>query len=109
MNPAARYTPSFFHPRLRACSWWLAVCLLLAPWTVSFLAHAAEAVPPAQAALAADALFEQVLALNRVQEPELDLAAARAAFQALVEKSRAALAGAVTPREKIAALNRVLL
>jgi len=54
-------------------------------------------------------LFEKVLQLNLVQEPELDLAAARKAFAALVEKAKTALAPAKTPKEKIAALNTVLL
>src|SRR4051812_43645888 len=63
--------------------------------------------------LASDAadktLFDRVLELNRVQEPELDTDAAKKAFDAIVARSKEALNGTNTPREKIAALNKVLL
>jgi tetratricopeptide (TPR) repeat protein len=54
-------------------------------------------------------LFERVIELNRVQEPELDADAAKKAFDAIVARAKEALNGTNTPREKIAALNKVLL
>lgn len=54
-------------------------------------------------------LLERAIALNRVQEPELDPAALRGAFTTLCESLRQPLAQAATPRERIAVLNRVLL
>jgi regulator of sirC expression with transglutaminase-like and TPR domain len=54
-------------------------------------------------------LFDRVIELNRVQEPELDVNAAKKAFDALVAKAKEALTGANTPREKVAALNKILL
>lgn len=56
-----------------------------------------------------DALFERVLALNRVQEPELEAPRAREAFAALLDRIRPALDQAKTPKEKISVLNRQLL
>lgn len=54
-------------------------------------------------------LLDRVIALNAVQEPELDRAALRTAFLALCERARPAVAAAATPAARIAALNRVLL
>ncbi len=54
-------------------------------------------------------LLERVLALNLVQEPELDLGVARAAFRNLVDKVREELKGKTEPVEKIKALNKILL
>jgi len=73
------------------------------------LAAAVAAGEPAAPALAVDAVFERVLALNQVQEPELDLAQARAAFATLAAAAGTAVAAAATPAERVAALNRVLL
>lgn len=65
--------------------------------------------PQAGEAAKKASLFEKVLQLNLVQEPELDLPQARAAFDALMDRARAALAKAATPKEKVAALNETLL
>ncbi|MCY3017766.1 MAG: tetratricopeptide repeat protein [Planctomycetota bacterium] len=66
--------------------------------------------PQAAAAPTKDgALFERVLQLHLVQEPELDLTATRQEFDKLVAQARAALANAATPREKVVTLNKVLL
>jgi len=54
-------------------------------------------------------LLDQVLELNRVQEPELDLEVARKNFDRLATKVRKALVNAETPREKIDVLNSTLL
>jgi len=54
-------------------------------------------------------LFERVLELNRVQEPELNADAMRSAFLELMTRVRPAVDLAKTPREKIAALNAKLL
>ena len=57
----------------------------------------------------ADDLFEQVLAYNRVREPELDETALRTAFEGAVARARQAVRGAETPRAIVAGLNRALL
>lgn len=54
-------------------------------------------------------LFDRVLRLQHVQEPELDDQAMRAAFTALVATTRAALTPAMDVEARIAALNRTLL
>src|SRR6185295_10325725 len=54
-------------------------------------------------------LFERVLALNRVQEPELDATEMRAAFEHVLARARMEVEKVNAPREKIAALNKVLL
>ncbi|MFH0939052.1 MAG: transglutaminase family protein [Planctomycetota bacterium] len=54
-------------------------------------------------------LFECVLELNRVQEPDLDLAATRTAFKELLAQAKTVLIKATTPREKVAALCQVVL
>src|SRR5260221_14757749 len=54
-------------------------------------------------------LLERVLALNRVQEPELDLTAARKAFDDLAKRAEDSVEKAAGPKEKIAALNKILL
>ena len=54
-------------------------------------------------------LFDRIAELNRVQEPELDLATMRTEFTRLMEMARPAVSAAATPRAKIAALNKVLL
>ena len=54
-------------------------------------------------------LFTQAVALNRIYEPELDVDEARTAFIALVDSIRPRLAGAATPRQKIAVLNAAIL
>ncbi len=77
----------------------------------------ASAAPATLAAPAADAwkdgasvtLFERVIALNRIEEPELDVAAAKRAFDALLGQARAALGSCTTPQERVSALNKVLL
>lgn len=85
------------------------------PLIVLFAASlfADEAKPRADPAVVqaprTESLLDRVIALNQVQEPELDRDAARKAFDALIEKARAALAGADAPRQKIEALNKVLL
>ena len=71
---------------------------------------AAPSVPAVKAAAEKKtSLLERVLELNRVQEPELDVDSARAAFKELSGKARMALQGLATPKEKVAALNKVLL
>lgn len=55
------------------------------------------------------ALFKRVLALQHVQEPELDDQAMITAFTALVESVRTALAGVQDVEARIALLNRMLL
>lgn len=77
---------------------------------------AEEGVTPAMGGPAAVAvadgstpLLEEVLRINRIQEPELDLVAARKAFAELVAAARPKVEAAKTPRETIAALNKVLL
>ena len=100
---------------LRFC-WPLLGCAL-ALWTLRPPLWAGDApvvdapVKPSVAPWAAGrgTLFERVLALNQVQEPEVDQAAASKAFEALVAGARTALTGAQTPKEKVAALNKVLL
>ena len=54
-------------------------------------------------------LFERVLELNQVQEPELDPAAMRKAFGVLMDRARPEVEKAQTPKDKIAALNKALL
>ena len=54
-------------------------------------------------------LFERVLALNRVQEPELDATELRRAFEELLDRARSEVDKADTAHGKIAALNKVLL
>ena len=54
-------------------------------------------------------LFEKLLKLNLIQEPELDLEAARREFASLLDQTRKALAESENPNEQVAALNRVLL
>lgn len=86
--------------------------MLLAPAALIAGEGAAPAAPIApQAAEGAKKapLFEKVLQLNLVQEPELNLPQARAAFDALMDRARAALAKAATPEAKISALNETLL
>ncbi|MCW8133305.1 MAG: hypothetical protein KIS92_23375 [Planctomycetota bacterium] len=94
--------------------------LLLLVWFLAWAPLRAQEAPapvaeppapkPAPAATADDvSLFEQVLELNRVLEPELDLAAARKAFKDLIDTLREPVAAAATPRQKIAVLNKVLL
>ncbi|HTL51587.1 MAG TPA: transglutaminase family protein [Planctomycetota bacterium] len=71
------------------------------------------AEPPVLVAPQPDAaktsLFDQVLELNRVQEPDLDAVAAHEALQKLIVRLRPQLAAAKSPEEKIAVLNTVLL
>ena len=55
------------------------------------------------------ALFERVLELNRVQEPELNPDEMRKAFDALMARLRPEVEKAKSPRDKIAALNKGLL
>jgi tetratricopeptide (TPR) repeat protein len=54
-------------------------------------------------------LLGEVIVLNRVQEPELDAAALRAAFGTLVDDLRPRLAAVTGPRDRIAVLNAALL
>jgi len=54
-------------------------------------------------------LLDRVIALNLVQEPELDRAALRQGFLALCAKAKPGVTAAKTPRERISALNRTLL
>ena len=81
----------------------LLVALFVAP------AYAGEGVAVVPEKTAAKTLFEQVLELNRVQEPELDLAACRTVFKDLLSLCREELKGTKTPRQKVAALNKILL
>lgn len=55
------------------------------------------------------ALFERVLNLNHIQEPELDVEQVRRDFNGLMRRARAAVDAAKNPKAKIAALNRILL
>jgi regulator of sirC expression with transglutaminase-like and TPR domain len=54
-------------------------------------------------------LFERVLELNKVLEPELDEEAARAAYGELVRETRRGLADAPSPHESVERLNHILL
>ncbi len=54
-------------------------------------------------------LFERVVELNKIQEPELDDTASKRALEKLVTQLKPELEMAHTPQEKIAALNKVLL
>jgi tetratricopeptide (TPR) repeat protein len=67
--------------------------------------------PPEAAprALSKESLYDRVVELNAIQEPELDRAGMRRAFVELVGKARAALQGADTPGQKVAALSKALL
>jgi regulator of sirC expression with transglutaminase-like and TPR domain/Flp pilus assembly protein TadD len=97
-------------------------------WLISLLFSATvfcgEAAPPSTPSPAASTvaipvdpvtpaaettLLDRVIALNTIQEPELDSDKLRGEFAALVEKVRAGLEGKKTPREKIAVFNTVLL
>jgi tetratricopeptide (TPR) repeat protein len=62
-----------------------------------------------EAAATTTALFERVLKLQHIQEPELDDQAMTAAFTTIVETTRAALAKSVDTEARIAALNTTLL
>jgi len=84
-----------------------AVTVVVSPIDVLDSAPVVTASPAV--ATPAPRLFEEVLKLNLVQEPELDPEALRVAFNEIVERAREATAEATTPRTKIAALNRVLL
>jgi tetratricopeptide (TPR) repeat protein len=87
-------------PRHFAARCCLALCLLVS----SLRAEEATPVPTEKASL-----LDRVIELNKVQEPELDAAAAHKAFDDLMERVRAALKDAKTPQEKVAALNKTLL
>jgi tetratricopeptide (TPR) repeat protein len=63
--------------------------------------------PPME--LSKDALYDRVLSLNLVQEPELDHAESRRVYQELIGKVRVALQGMDTPEQKVAALSKALL
>jgi tetratricopeptide (TPR) repeat protein len=63
----------------------------------------------AHAGDAATSLFDRVLRLQHVQEPELDDQAMRTAFDALVATTRTALMPAMDVESRIAVLNRTLL
>lgn len=54
-------------------------------------------------------LFDRVLELNQVQEPELKADEMRKAFDDLITATRVEVEKAATPREKIRALNKMLL
>ena len=58
---------------------------------------------------AATTLFERVLRLQHVQEPELDDQGMRSAFDALVTRTQTALMATTDVDSRIAALNRTLL
>ncbi len=60
-------------------------------------------------AAGAESLFERVLQLNHIQEPELSVDDVRKEFNGLVQKARVELRAVKLPREKIAILNTVLL
>ena len=66
-------------------------------------------VSAGEVAATTTALFERVLKLQHIQEPELDDAAMRTAFLALVEETRTALAKATDVESRIGALNATLL
>ena len=65
--------------------------------------------PPQKTPAAQATLFDRIVELNKVQEPELDAAEMRTEFQRLTALARTALKSAATPKEKIAALNKILL
>jgi len=81
--------------------------------TLSLFSGESAVAPVVQAAPSIPAikpaLLDRVITLNKVHEPELDEAALRVNFSALVEKARTALTGKQTAKEKIAALNATLL
>lgn len=64
---------------------------------------------PAAHALSSEGLYRRVIALNRIQEPDLDVIALEAALTGLVAQTRARLAAASSPAEQVAVLNRCLL
>lgn len=86
---------------------WLLVAALC--FNVAFAEEAPKVPPPSVQVANEHALFERVLALNLVQEPELDQAQMRDAFEKLLATVRNELKPAKTPRERIAALSQVLL
>ncbi len=88
-------------PEARRRGWSALLVLLLLLVSLSW-AMAGEASP-------ATSLLDQVVALNQIQEPELDREALRRDFLALCAKARPGIAAAETTRDKIAALNQVLL
>ncbi len=61
------------------------------------------------AATPAQPLFDRVLELNKIEEPELDAGGMRKVFKELVDKAALLVAAADTPQKKVAALNKVLL
>jgi len=67
------------------------------------------AVADAPVASPATTLLDKVIELNLVQEPELDVAALKKEFTALINSARTAVAACESPRDKIKALNKVLL
>lgn len=82
----------------------LAVCAAALLWAT---ARAEEAKPRTK--LADAPLLDLVLGLNCIQEPELDLEAARREFASLVAQAKTALADKQTPKDKVAALSSTLL
>jgi tetratricopeptide (TPR) repeat protein len=77
---------------------WLLLPLL------ALTAPAEEALPTGH-----ESFFTRALALNHLEEPEIDDQAANAAFEGLVERCRDGLRDAASPAEKVAALNRAIL
>jgi len=83
--------------RIRACCLYVLAALLLAGAQPVL----AEAAAPA-AVVEKQSLFERVVELNKIQEPELDDASAKAALEKLVAQLKPELEIAHTPQEKIA-------
>lgn len=86
------------------------LCVVLCQLLLQSATFGESAAPVAEPTKAdPKTLFDRVIELNRIQEPELDTKAARTAFNALVSRVREALPAARTPRDKVAVLNRILL
>lgn len=78
----------------------LALLLALETWSAADEAALPSPTP---------SLFTRVLALQHIQEPEIDDQAMTTAFTAVVDAVRIALAASPTAREKIDILNQTLL
>ena len=91
-------------------------CLLIAAFAIlpAFAEEAVTTAPvtpsaPVVAPAENQTLFDRVLELNKIEEPDLDAESMRKSFKELCDKATAALANADTPQKKVAALNKVLL
>ncbi len=99
--PGATSVGPMRRARIHSCG------LALGAWCLLACAAAQDPAPLAPAD--ASTFFARALAVDHLLEPEVDDAAATAAFTALVAACRSALAGASTPAERIAVLNRLIL